>query len=664
MADSTTTSSETNDLGAYIRGVVFKNYKENRNELETRWQRNRAATEVNLEFDEHGTWKKSERAEEWQSDTMFDTVRQKVTAAKAIISDTAFKGSKVNFMLVHPEEPNQPTEGGADPIVEQNEKYIGRQLQNCDAVTEFGKCVLSGATYGRYFAKRYTTKMINDGFEPVDENVFVEVQGDETTMGVENISVFNMFWDMEKDDLTEGEAVIQIDHISPFDLREKKGEPLYLDVFIDRAIKNSNRRQGDTQITDDTSALPTKLRDIKNRSRNIHIIEFWGRVPRSKVESFEAMLEDHEDIQRPESRYKDDEEIADGDMIEIFAMMANDEVIAYLRTDDPRERPFYMGDWEEVLDGNCGRSIADNLYSVMKVLNGAVRTLEDNMKMASKLIIALKRAMMIENFEKEVGGDKAIVTLTIDEESQRGVREAVEQLKIDSMIGPLSELITLFLEFADMSSSIPRAEQGQQSVNPQTAFELQQRLERSGKYMAEIIKRMDKFIETIITDFYRYNMMDPDLPVEKGVFRVKALGFSSFENQYIRLQKLLQLFGLIIDRPDILAEVNLRWMIEEIAKAMDIEPDQLLKSDEQKQAEAEAQANSPEVQAAQQAQALAIEGQQIENQKNASDIEKNAHDMALDEEKLKIERAKVVNDARAKQQQAAAAKAKPKKESQ
>lgn len=662
-------NTETTELAQYIRDTLFANYKQNRETLTNRWIKNRAAANADLEFDETGVWRKSERAEKWQSDTMVDVVRQKIVAAKATITDTAFKGSKVQFMLVAPEgnEPQEPAkiQPSRDQTIVQNERYITRQLENCDAVTELGKCVLSGATYGRYFAKRYTTQMRNDGFVQLSDNVYVEDQSNSSTMAYENKSCFSMFWDMESDDLTECEAVIESDYISPWELRQDKNKPFHFPQFIDKVIEESDNSNAPA---DDTTAIPEKLRNITKRTKTIHRLEVWGRVPRKKADSFEKMLGEEGLIEPAEEKNNEDENKDKGDMVEIFAKVADNHVVAYMRTDDPRERPYYMEDWEEVLDGNCGRGIADNLNGVMKTLNGSTRALEDNMKLTSKLILALKRAMIQEDVEKEMSSDKAIVTMTLDEESTQGINDAIQQLRIDPHFEELSALITTYLQFADMASSIPRAEQGQQSDNPQTAFELQQRLSRSGKYMGEIIKRLDKFTAKIINDFYRYNMLDPDLPIAKGVYKVKALGFSSYENQVIRLQKLMQFFALIIDRPDISQRVNTDWIVEEIAKAMDLDPDQVFKTEDQMQQESQAQQNSPQARA-QALELQKLEGdvqmQELEAQKNQSEIEKNKmalekdqHEMVLDDEKLKLERAKAVSDIKTKAGQTAKEKGK------
>jgi len=601
--------------------------------------------------------------EAWQSDTMDDTIRQKIAAAKALISDTAFKGGRVQFMLVPPQGAESIGAAGAqrDPVVKANEDFIGRQLDNCNAVGELGKCVLSGATYGRYFAKRYTTAMeLGNGFQAVGPNVFEEVSSDETTMAFENKSIFNMYWDMESDDLTNGEAVMEVDLVSPYMLRLDAKKPYHFPKFIQAAIEAAKPKTTTGTGTDESRTLPTRLRDISFRTRNIHKIEFWGRVPRKKADAFEAMLLCDGMIEDPGLSNTEALPEDEGDQVEIFCILADDYAIAYKRTGDPKERPYFMGDWDEVLDGNCGRGIADNLYQIAKTLTGARRTLEDNMKLAGSLILALKRSLVIEDIEKEMGGDKCVKILTLDEmDSRTTARDAVQQIKIDSMIAPLTTLISAYMEFADLASSIPKAEQGQQSANPQTAFELQQRLERSGKYMGEVIRRLDRFVEQIVNEFYRYNMLDPDIPVQKGVYQVKALGFSSFENRVIRLQKMLQYLALVIDRPNLLVDVNVRWLNEEIAKSMDMDIAQLLKTPEQKQQEAEAEAaaaaNSPEMQAFQMQQQVSAS----EIEKNKSAVAKDQADVAIEAEKLKIERARAVAEIQAR---AKAMTAEPKKE--
>jgi hypothetical protein len=79
---------------------------------------------------------------------------------------------------------------------------------------------------------------------------------------------------------------------------------------------------------------------------------------------------------------------------------------------------------------------------------------------------------------------------------------------------------------------------------------------------------------------------------------VIATGFSSFQNQVVRLNKLLQTLNTIIASPDLSRMHKLQWLLTEIYKAQDIDPDQLLKSPEELAADDQAQQQSEQNQLA------------------------------------------------------------------
>jgi hypothetical protein len=229
-------------------------------------------------------------------------------------------------------------------------------------------------------------------------------------------------------------------------------------------------------------------------------------------------------------------------------------------------------------------SIADNVEGWQTSLNGALRSLEDGVKLVTNVILAIKRRYLETDVEDEEIFNGRILDLAEDCDD---ARKAIQQVLFQDVTGPLREVITMFISFADLSSMIPRAEQGQQSENPQTAYELRERLRQAGKYLGGVVRNFDRMIEDIIRDFYRANLANPLVQGGKlGLYRVKALGFTSFENRFVRAQSLMNLLSIILQSEDLKAMSEIRWIWEEIIKGHDIDPDQVIKTPETMEAEA------------------------------------------------------------------------------
>jgi len=68
----------------------------------------------------------------------------------------------------------------------------------------------------------------------------------------------------------------------------------------------------------------------------------------------------------------------------------------------------------------------------------------------------------------------------------------------------------------------------------------------------------------------------------------KAIGFSSFQNRIVRVQKLMQAIQMALAHPALEAEVKLRGLLEDLYKALDIETENILKTPEEKAEESAA----------------------------------------------------------------------------
>ncbi|MCK9357783.1 MAG: hypothetical protein M0R22_11675, partial [Dehalococcoidia bacterium] len=225
--------------------------------------------------------------------------------------------------------------------------------------------------------------------------------------------------------------------------------------------------------------------------------------------------------------------------------------------------------------------------------------------LAGDVLLAFKERFFEANPEIKPGG-----TMKVAEECD-DARKAVQQIIIQDVGAGYVDVIRIFERMADVVSMIPQISQG---VRPEksadTAYELSQLLENAGKYLGSVIRNYDQgLVEPIGSDFLRYNMLDPEAP-GKGDFVLKALGFSSFQARIVRTQKLLQMLGLVMQYPELLAEAKPRPMLDEIFKSVDLDPGVLLKSEQDKEVEAkekqEALAQQLAMQQQAQSEALAM----------------------------------------------------------
>lgn len=654
MATTTTYGSSRDPLAEYLLGTVLTTAQENRKAVEIKWNRNRAIRHADANLDPRGTWKRNERKGKWKSDTFVAIGRQKIIAAHSVLHDAMFKDGKVPFQTLIEDMgeeteaiENNPAEAAfVDNQVEWEQLRLTRQLKACDAVMELSMALDDDLTYGECWVHTYESDEVIPRLRPVAPGVMEPYEERRPMLGFEHVSPWEMFYDLESGRDPRGWSyLMRQQQKSPSDIaRMDTGDGTYNPVAIRRVLEVSEKHHGEPNVSagsGDTAIAP-KVRNLPRIQKTEWVREWFVDVPADKIARFERQWQ--EEIQTGREAVG---EIADGgtddladpkpwDMVRVWAITADNEVIAYQRDAQPT---YYRTECEPNNDEPHGIGVADKMEFVTKVLNGMVRSYENNAKLLSNLVAAVKRELIVGNPEDSLGDEGGLIDLAEDCDD---ARKAVQQVTFQNILGPLVEGIRMFLEFADYESQIPRAEQGAQSNNPQTAFELQQRLDRSGKYLGGVTSRFDRLIAWAVGNMSAYNQGNPAENKGVGNFRVIATGFSSFQNQVIRLNKLLQTLGTILASEQLTRMHKLEWLLREIYKAQDIDPDQLMKSPEEMQENEQSEAESQQTQLTIAMLQAQLAAEQARARKDEASAQKILADIEIAREKTKTDRARAI----------------------
>ena len=513
----------------------------------------------------------------WQSQVYVDIAKQKIVSGANIVSDMAFKNGVVPFMLEDPTTPDGLPAGDDYAM----ETIIKEQLLRGRAKPELEKTVLSASIYGEGFAKFYISDEEKVAYNQQQDN-YVEVITSYEEPMVENISVWDVFRDIETNDIQESEGFIQRKYVALSDLKKYENDDDVIKSNLKRAMSYTNEWIDETSQQDSP-----KRRNMPEKVGNIEHLEAWVRIPKG-------------------------DKIDKSNMIYCKAILAAGEMIKYSVV-EKWDIPFYRFEWEENSDGYGGIGTADNVGDQQEVLNRAFRTYEDNKHLSSRVMFA-GISSYIKNFEDGFESGGFLEVADVD-----NVREAVEQFTVADVGSNILDLINLTMQLADMSSNIPRTSQGQESANPQTAYEIQQRLERAGKYIGRVISNLDYLIEKLVERFYRWNMTDPEVPFEiKIPYDVKATGFASYETRVLKTQKLMQTLQLFQQVPEISKEYKLDPLFADLIKSNDIDPRLVIKSPQEKEADAQVAQEQQELQRRE--VELQLEQLSAENQKLYAEI--------------------------------------------
>jgi hypothetical protein len=641
--------SRARALAEYVAGV-FTQFKQDRAPVQTRWQQSINDFRSMWDLAKKG---RAGEGEDWRSRTGISLMREKCLAAYAMIVDIMLQGKQEVPFLLRPVAQDEAAYGrilqGVAPVpVQPNDvdqraeamrSLILEQLAACNADRVLMAHIIIAAIYGETIGKTVTGEYTRKAWEPVEDTLvngqagpsarYSEVQYSRTVPQWVCRSVWDVFRDLETDDLQAGRAVIDRAWLSPYELRQRLGKDGYLDTEIKALLDDQGAGAVGTQQPG-LDADPGR-RELTARKSTLQYLEYWGRVPRKLAEAVSSWQQTGAETAGSDDTYKTD----DGDEVEVLAGVVGERLVRFMLR-PPSRRPFCRAVWESGVDepGGTGIGLGDRMKDVQHAFNWAIRSYEDNKKLAGNVLLGMKRELLV-NPPTEL---RPGLVLQITEECA-DVRQALMPVTIPDVTAGIEAMIGLYMTLADMESHVPRTAQGQanDSSTPRTAYEIGQLLDRSTKYMGVVVRNFDEgLIEPQISAFLAYNLADPALAGMQGAFEVRPQGFTAFQDRVLRTRTLEEYLTLVFNM-QAQAMLKLPAALRRLAQARDIDPDEVLKTDEEMAADAEAAA---------QAQQLEVQKLQAEVAKIQAETEKVKIEAQLELERLRLEKARLVADVR------------------
>ena len=601
-------------LAKYLVETVQKEAEANRLTLEAKWERNRKARDPESFDNPRGRMALAEQSTANKDDSQFAVTKQKCLTAKAIVAGTILRGGRVP-LAVEPDAWQPPDVRASEAAMQQvaeaaatEEHRIADALDACGAAAELTAAIDSAVTYGEYWVHAYVYDQrwphyvrSPAGWERVEEVA--------PELGIEHVSVWEMYRDPETNDV---DAMRYLVRSQPASGRELYGlwesalalETPWLPWALEEALKAVPAESSTSDAAQDVQRSVPFTRWIVHRERNIPRREFWAFVPARVADEFERDMA----IRRRDwmlSRVAEGDILAGGNVVEppelppkgeldkhrmvpVFAVVINDQVCLYQR--EPGPRPYNFQFWEPAHDNRSeGRSVADNLEFAQRSLNGIVRAYNETLKIVGKVLLAARRSHLRNSVEQALENNGI---LEVDEELCPDVRAAVQQITINDPSASLLKGLETWLAFSDYEGHIPRSEQGQGSPTPQTAYELYERLKRSGQYLLECVSRFDEMLRWIGGQYYDWHMADGSEATGKGNFRIRPQGALVFDRRFGRMQRLLEWLMLCLQQPVLAKRARLSNLLREATEASDLDPDQVWKSEQELAEEAAAEEQS------------------------------------------------------------------------
>ena len=296
------------------------------------------------------------------------------------------------------------------------------------------------------------------------------------------------------------------------------------------------------------------------QSERFSVLEFWGYV------DTEMLKDQNVDIPK---------DMKDSDQVSVNAWICNGQVLRLvLNPFTPSYIPYYAVPYEVNPYSFFGVGIAENMDDTQTLMNGFMRMAVDNAALSGNLIIEVDETNLVP------GQDLSVYPGKVFRRQGGAPGQALFGTKFPNVSNENMQLFDKARVLADESTGFPSFAHGQTGVQGvgRTASGISMLMSAANGSIRNVVKNVDDYLLSPLGKaFFNFNMQFDFDDSIKGDLEVKAQGTESLMANEVRSQRLMQ-FLQITQNPTLAPFSKMDYIIREIAKSMDLDPDKLVNS--------------------------------------------------------------------------------------
>ena len=444
--------------------------------------------------------------------------------------------------------PTQPSYHPAMVAAKKMEKKIHDQLDESNASKQLRNTAFETALFGTgimkgpfAFDKEYPNWDDEGNYSPVYK----------TIPQTGSVSIWNFYPDPDANNMDEAEYVIERHKMSRSQMRGLKNRPFFRANAIDNAISigESYSKEWWEQVMEDA--------DQETKAERFNVLEFWGYVDTDILKNYEV------DIPK---------ELKDQDQVSVNIWVCNGQVIRLVMNPfNPAILPYYAVPYEVNPYSFFGVGIAENMDDTQTLMNGFMRMSVDNAALSGNLLIEVDETNLVP------GQDLSVYPGKVFRRQGGAPGQAIFGTKFPNVSNENMQMFDKARVLADESTGFPSFAHGQTGIQGvgRTASGISMLMSAANGSIRNVVKNIDDYLlAPLAKAFFNFNMQfDFDTEI-KGDLEVKARGTESLMANEVRSQRLMQ-FMQVVSNPALAPFARMDYIVREIAKSMDLDPDKV-----------------------------------------------------------------------------------------
>ena len=366
-----------------------------------------------------------------------------------------------------------------------------------------------------------------------------------------HVSIWNFYWDPDANNTDECQYVIERHKMSKTKLRALKQRPYFRGNVIDQLID-----EGETYTK---KYWEDDLRDYAPNFgvERFEVLEYWGNVDIELLQENDIIIPD---------------DMLNAGELQANIWYCNGKILRLvLNPFKPAKIPYYAVPYELNPYSLAGVGVAENMDDTQTLMNGFMRMAVDNGVLSGNLVFEIDETNLVP------GQDLSVYPGKVFRRQGGAPGQALFGTKFPNVAAENMQLFDKARQLADESTGMPSFSHGQTGVSGvgRTASGISMLMNAASGSIKTVIKNLDDYLLGPLGQaFFNFNMQfDFDKEI-KGDLEVTAKGTESLMANEVRSQRLMQ-FLQIASSPALMPFAKFPYIIREIAKSMDLDPEKV-----------------------------------------------------------------------------------------
>ena len=368
---------------------------------------------------------------------------------------------------------------------------------------------------------------------------------------VTNVSVWNFYPDPDSTNIDQAQFVIERHKMSRTELRSLKRRPFFREKVIEEVIgdgENYVKKYWEDDLTDYNQ---------ENYVERFEVLEYWGMI------DVDMLLDQDIDIPKDLQNFEE---------LQANIWVCNGRLLrVVLNPFKPAKIPYSAAPYELNPYSFFGVGLAENMDDTQTLMNGFMRMAVDNAVLSGNLLIEVDETNLVP------GQDLSVYPGKIFRRQGGAPGQSIFGTKFPNVSNENMQLFDKARQLSDESTGLPSFAHGQTGVTGvgRTASGISMLMNAASGSIKTVIKNVDDYLlKPLGEGLFRFNMQINFNPEIKGDLEVKARGTESLMANEVRSQRLMG-FLQVASNPSLAPFAKFDYIIREIAKAMDLDPEKV-----------------------------------------------------------------------------------------